>query len=272
MKLKAAVIQLNVGPDIEENLKAAERLIRAASEQGATLIATPENTCRMRDTVEKRLESSFREKDHPAVPFFAQLAAELKITLIIGSLSSIRAEEGRLANRSFLFTKDGKMVATYDKIHLFDVDLANGESYRESDAIRPGDHAVLAEADGLKIGLTVCYDVRFPHLYRGLAQQGAEILSIPAAFAVTTGRAHWEVLLRARAIENGAFVLAPAQTGTHEGGRSTYGHSMIIAPWGDILARIEDNKPGFAIAELDLDLVDKARTEVPSLQHDRYIG
>lgn len=272
MKIKAAIIQLNAGPVIEDNLRAAEALIRAAAKDGATLIATPENTCRMRAKIEDKLATSHLEKDHPAVPFFAKLANELKVTLIIGSISSIKAEEGRLANRSFLFTKGGQMVATYDKIHMFDVDLPNGDRYRESDTNRPGDQAVLAEADGLKIGLTVCYDVRFPDLYRTLAKQGAQILSIPAAFTVPTGQAHWEVLLRARAIENGAFVLAPAQVGTHEGGRATYGHSMIIAPWGEILAEIEDDGPGFACADLDLDQVDKARTAIPALKHDRQIS
>jgi deaminated glutathione amidase len=272
MKIKAAVIQLSVGPVIEDNLRAAEALIRAAAKDGATLIATPENTCCMRAKPEDKIAVSYLEKDHPAIPLFAKLAAELKVTLIIGSLSSIKAQEGRLANRSFLFTKDGQMVATYDKIHMFDVDLPNGDKYRESDTYRSGDQAVLAEADGLKIGMTVCYDLRFPHLYRGLAKQGAQILSIPAAFTVPTGQAHWEVLLRARAIENGAFVLAPAQMGVHEGGRATYGHSMIIAPWGEILAEIQGDGPGFATAELDLDLVDKARTSVPSLKNDRQIG
>lgn len=272
MIVKAAVIQLNAGPVIEDNLRAAEALIRAAAKQGATLIATPENTCRMRAKVEDKLATSFMEEDHPAVPFFAKLAKELKVTLVIGSLSSIKAEEGRLANRSFLFAKDGQVVATYDKIHMFDVDLPNGDKYRESDTNRPGDRAVLAQADGLKIGLSVCYDVRFPHLFRTLAKQGAEILSIPAAFTVPTGQAHWEILLRARAIENGAFVLAAAQTGVHEGGRATWGHSMIIAPWGEVLAQVQGDGPGFACADLDLELVDKARTSIPALTHDRPIN
>lgn len=271
MKVKAAVIQLNAGPVIEDNLRAAEALIRAAAKDGATLIATPENTCRMRAKVEDKLATSFFEPEHPAVPFFAKLAKELKVTLIIGSISSIKVEEGRLANRSFVFTEEGLMAAAYDKIHMFDVDLPNGDKYRESDTNRPGDRCVLAEADGLKIGLSVCYDVRFAHLYRTLAKQDAQILSIPAAFTVPTGQAHWEILLRARAIENGAFVLAAAQGGTHEGGRATYGHSMIIAPWGEILAEIQGDGPGFATAELDLELVDKARTSIPALTHDRLI-
>lgn len=269
--IKAAIVQLNAGPVIEDNLRAAEALIRAAAKDGATLIATPENTCRMRAKVEDKLATSFKAEDHPAIPFFAKLAKDLRVTLIVGSISSIRAEEGKLANRSFVFTKDGNVAATYDKIHMFDVDLPNGDKYRESDTNRPGDQAVLAEADGVKIGLSVCYDVRFAHLYRALAKKGAQILSIPAAFTVPTGQAHWEILLRARAIENGAFVIAAAQTGTHEGGRATYGHSMIVAPWGEILAEIQGDKAGYACAELDLNLVDKARTAIPALTHDRDI-
>lgn len=269
--IKAAIVQLNAGPVIEDNLRAVEALIRAAAKEGATLIATPENTCRMRARVEDKLQSSFTAEEHPAIPFFAKLAKDLGVMLIIGSISSIRAEEDKLANRSFVFEKDGSIAATYDKIHMFDVDLPNGDKYRESDTNRPGDTAVLADVDGLKIGLSVCYDVRFAHLYRALAQKGAQILSIPAAFTVPTGQAHWEVLLRARAIENGAFVIAAAQAGTHEGGRATYGHSMIVAPWGEIIAEIQGDKAGYACAELDLGLVDKARTAIPALQHDRDI-
>lgn len=269
--IKAAIVQLNAGPVIEDNLRAAEALIRAAAKEGATLIATPENTCRMRAKVEDKLATSYPAEEHPAIPFFAKLAKELGVTLIVGSISSIKAEEGKLANRSFVFTKDGNVAATYDKIHMFDVDLPNGDRYRESDTNRPGDCAVLADVDGVKIGLSVCYDVRFAHLYRALAKKGVQILSIPAAFTVPTGQAHWEILLRARAIENGAFVIASAQTGTHEGGRATYGHSMIIAPWGEILAEIQGDKSGYACADLDLALVDQARTSIPALTHDRDI-
>lgn len=272
MKIKAAVIQTNVGPVIEDNLRSVGALIRAAAGEGATLIVTPENTCRMRAKLEDKLAASFEEKDHPAIPFFSALAKELAVTLIVGSISSIRAGEGKLANRSFLFGKDGSVIATYDKIHMFDVDLPNGDKYRESDSNRPGDKVVMAAADGVKIGLSVCYDVRFAPLYRILAKQGAQILSIPAAFTVPTGEAHWEVLLRARAIESGAFVLAAAQTGIHEGGRATYGHSMIISPWGKILAEIQEDRPGYVCAELDLSDVDKAHEAVPSLLHDRVLG
>jgi predicted amidohydrolase len=268
-KIKAAVIQTNAGPVIEDNLHAAEALIRAAVKEGATLIATPENSCRMRAKIEDKLATSFEEKDHPAIPFFAALAKELGVTIIVGSISSIRVEEGKMANRSFLFRKDGSIAATYDKIYMFDVDLPNGDKYRESDTNRAGDKFVMGEADGLKIGMSVCYDIRFPNLYRKLAKQGAEILSIPAAFTVPTGQAHWEVLLRARAIESGAFVLAAAQVGIHEGGRATYGHSMIVAPWGQIIAEIQGDKPGYACADLDLAEVAKARAAIPALLHDK---
>ncbi len=268
MKIKAAIIQTNVGPAIEDNLRDVGALIRAAAGEGATFIATPENTCRMRAKLEDKLATSYQEQDHPAIPYYAALAKELSVTLLIGSVSSIRVEGGKLANRSFLFGKDGNVVATYDKIHMFDVDLPNGDQYRESESNRAGTKIVLAEVDGTKIGMSICYDVRFPALYRTLAQKGAQILTIPAAFTVPTGQAHWEVLLRARAIENGAFVLAPAQVGVHEGGRATYGHSMIISPWGQILAEIQGDRPGYVCAQLDMGDVDKARAAIPSLRHD----
>lgn len=269
MKIKAAVVQLNAKPVIEENLREAEGLIRAAAKDGATLIVTPENTCRMRAKVEDKMATSHEQDEHPAIPFFSSLAKELGVTLIAGSISSIRAGDGKLVNRSFLFKKDGSVAATYDKIHMFDVDLPNGDKYRESDTHRAGDKMVIADLDGTKIGMTICYDMRFAKLYRELAKAGAQIITVPSAFTVPTGQAHWEVLLRARAIETGAFVLAPAQVGTHEGGRATYGHSLIVAPWGQILAEIQGDKPGYAVAELDLDEVSKARTAVPSLTHDR---
>ncbi len=271
MTIRAAIIQLNAKPVIQDNLREAEALIRAAAKDGAKLIVTPENTCRMRASIEDKLATSHAQADHPAIPVFAKLAKELGVTLVVGSLSSIRDGE-KLANRSFLFRKDGSIAATYDKMHMFDVDLPNGDKYRESDTNRAGDKVVMGEADGLKIGMSVCYDVRFPQLYRKLAQQGAEILTVPSAFTVPTGKAHWHVLLRARAIENGAFVMAAAQAGEHEGGRATWGHSMIIDPWGKVLIEIQKDSPGFACADLDLSEVAKARAAIPSLTHDRDIG
>jgi len=269
--IRAAVIQLNSKPVIEDNLREAEALIRAAAKDKAKLIVTPENTCRMRAKLEDKLSMSFEEKDHPAIPVFARLAKELGVTLVLGSLSSVKAGE-KLANRSYLFKKDGSIAGTYDKIHMFDVDLPNGEKYRESDSNRGGDSAKTIEADGMKIGMTVCYDVRFPQLYRKLAKEGAEILTVPSAFTVPTGKAHWHVLLRARAIENGAFVIAPAQAGTHEGGRGTWGHSMIVDPWGKVLVEIQKDNPDFACADLDLSEVAKARAAIPSLTHDKAIN
>lgn len=271
MIIKAAVVQLNAGPVIEDNLRQAEHFIREAARDGATLIATPENTCWMRASLEDKLKTSFPQDEHPAVSFFADLARELKVKLLIGSLASIKIGEGKVANRSFLFGKEGQLITTYDKMHMFDVQLPNGDKYRESDSNQAGDEIVVAETERVKIGLSICYDVRFPQLYRQMARQGAQVLSIPAAFTVPTGQAHWEVLLRARAIENGAFVLAPAQAGTHEGGRATYGHSMIIGPWGQILAQIQGDGTGFASAELDLAEVDKARAAIPAIQHDRFL-
>jgi predicted amidohydrolase len=270
MILKAAIIQLNAKPSIEENMQEAEGLIRAAAAGGARFIATPENTCRMRAKPEDKWASSYEEQGHPAVKFYAGLAKQLGIHLLIGSISSIRVEGEKLANRSYLFGTDGETIATYDKIHMFDVDLPNGDKYRESDTNAPGDRAVVADIDGVRIGMSVCYDVRFPHLYRMLAKEGAQILTIPAAFTVPTGQAHWEVLLRARAIENGAFVVAPAQGGIHEGGRATWGHSMIISPWGEILAQIQGDGAGYAIADLDLEAVSKARGSIPSIANERF--
>lgn len=269
--IRAAIIQLNAKPDLQDNLREAEALIRAAAKDGAKLIVTPENTCRMRAKVEGKLASAYDEADHPAIPLFGKLAKDLGITLVVGSISSIRDGE-KLANRSFLYRKDGTIAATYDKMHMFDVDLPNGDKYRESDTNRAGDKVVMGEADGLKIGMSVCYDVRFPQLYRKLAKQGAEILTVPSAFTVPTGKAHWHVLLRARAIENGAFVIAAAQAGEHEGGRATWGHSMIVDPWGKVLIEIQKDSAGFACADLDLSEVSKARSAIPSLTHDRDIG
>lgn len=266
--MKIALIQLNSGPVIADNMPLTEALIREAGGQGARLIATPENTCRMARNNERRLAESFEEKDHPAIPFYAALAKELSVYLLIGSMSSIRAGD-KLVNRSYLFAPDGTQRASYDKIHLFDVDLDNGERYRESDLIISGMQSVVTDIDGIKTGLSICYDVRFPHLYRALAKQGARIITIPSAFTVPTGRAHWETLLRARAIENGAFVIAPAQGGVHDGDRATYGHSMVIGPWGQVLAEKKDDQPGLLLCDINIDDVATVRAAIPSLTHDR---
>jgi predicted amidohydrolase len=214
-----------------------------------------------------KLQIALSEADDRSLVAFCALAEELRIWLLIGSLA-IKVSDDKTANRSYLVASDGRIAARYDKIHLFDVDLPNGESYRESRTVIAGEQAVTADLPWGRVGLSVCYDLRFPQLYRVLAKGGAEILSVPSAFTETTGRAHWQLLLRARAIENGCFVIAPAQGGKHANGRSTYGHSMIVGPWGEILAEA-GTEPGIIMADIDLDEVAAVRARVPSLQHDR---
>ncbi len=265
--VKFACVQMTAGPEVQPNLETAAALIREAAAGGAKFIATPENTSIIEPNRELALAKSFTQDEHPGLPFFAKLAKELGVWLLIGSMP-IRVEPERLANRSFLIDDQGRLIAQYDKIHLFDVDLPNGEVYRESERIRPGSQAVLAPTPFGPLGMTVCYDLRFPQLYRDLAHAGASIIGIPAAFTVPTGEAHWHVLLRARAIETGAFVLAPAQCGQHAGGRRTYGHSLIVAPWGEILAEAGE-QVGIITAELDFSKVASARAMIPSLRHDR---
>lgn len=265
--VRAAVIQTNAGPELYPNLEAAAALVRQAAEDGAKLITLPENVGRMVQGRARVMEGAFPQDSHPALPFFQDLARETGAWLMTGTLACL-TDDGRAANRCFVIDDQGRILDHYDKIHMFDVDLGGGESYRESATFRPGDRAVTVPTPWGKLGLTVCYDVRFPHLYRALAQAGADLITVPAAFTVPTGRAHWHVLLRARAIETGCFVLAPAQTGMHDGGRGTYGHALIVAPWGEVLADAGD-QPGIAIADLDLSLVAQARSKVPSLRHDR---
>ena len=268
---KASCIQLSVGPDPEENFVETENLVRAAAGEGALFITTPENTCFIDTDKSRKFERAQPSETHPLLPKFSKLAKDLGVWLQAGSLK-IRIEGAdRLANRSHLFSPAGDLVATYDKIHLYDVDLPNGEIQRESSEFTPGDRAVLANLPDFKtkLGMTICYDVRFPHLYRDLARAGAEIFTVPSAFTVPTGQAHWEVMLRARAIESGSFVLAPAQGGNHDGTRVTYGHSMIIDPWGHILAEKPDDTPGIITAEIDLSKVDRARAAIRQLRHDR---
>lgn len=266
--LRAACVQVSAGPEIAPNLAAAGDLARRARTAGAELIAFPENVSLIVQGRDKTLARVKSESEHPGVPFFADLARETGAWILAGSLG-ILLDEGRVANRSFLFDDQGRIVARYDKIHMFDVDLAGGESYRESATFRPGEEAVVAATPWGGLGMTICYDVRFPYLHRALAQAGARIITAPAAFTVPTGRAHWHLLLRARAVETGCFVLAPAQVGTHDEGRQTYGHSLIIAPWGEVLADAGGEETGFVVADLDLSKVDEARGMVPALKHDR---
>jgi deaminated glutathione amidase len=264
---KAACIQLRSSDDVQENIRVTSDFIRAAHARGAQFVATPENTTLMAPDGGAKLASSYDEAHDPALPVFAALAEELGIWLLIGSLA-IKVSDTKTANRQFLIDPKGRATARYSKIHLFDVDLPSGEKYRESNTVAGGDEAVLADTPWGKMGLTICYDMRFPQLYRALAQKGAFLLTAPSAFTETTGKAHWHVLLRARAIENGAFVVAPAQGGTHANGRKTYGHSLIIAPWGEILAEA-GTEPGIILADIDPAAVTDARGRVPNLQHDR---
>ena len=266
--LKVACIQMNGSADIEGNIDKASAYIREAAGKGAQFVATPENTCFMKHPLSQKRDETPKDGEHPGVTKFAALAEDLGITLLIGSIC-VRTDDDKLINRSYLFNAKGKLQETYDKIHLFDANLPNNEVYKESDIITSGDKAVVSRINEHFIaGMTVCYDLRFAYLYRSLAHAGANLMCIPSAFTVPTGKAHWEVLQRARAIETGSFVIAPAQVGMHEGGRRTYGHSLIISPWGKILAQKEEGE-GIVMADLDVAEVGRARTALPSLKHDR---
>ncbi|HUC62547.1 MAG TPA: carbon-nitrogen hydrolase family protein [Alphaproteobacteria bacterium] len=266
-RVKVACIQTNSGPDILPNIEEVERMARSARAAGAELITTPEVFTSVESTDARRLEKALPESKHPAIPRFTALAKELGCWFVMGSLT-IKLAPAKVNNRSYLIDPSGRIVARYNKLHLFDVELKEGEQYKESATVEPGDRAVLAPTPWGPIGLTVCYDLRFPQLYRALAQAGAVMLSIPSAFTKTTGKAHWHVLLRARAIETGAYVLAPAQCGQHAGGRKTYGHSLIVDPWGEVVVD-GGEAPGYVLAELDMDKVATARRMIPSLEHDR---
>jgi predicted amidohydrolase len=264
---RLACVQVNAGNQMTANIEAVARLARAARGDGAEFIAFPECVAMMEMGRDAVLAQARPEETHPALAAFCDLARELKVWLLSGSLS-VRLLGDKVANRSFLINDDGVVQARYDKIHMFDVDLEDGESYRESATYQPGAAAKLAETPWGMLGMTVCYDLRFPHLYRDLAKAGAELLAVPSAFTRPTGESHWEVLLRARAIENAAYVFAPAQCGEHPHGRLTHGHSLIIDPWGEVLADGGD-APGYIIAEIDPAKVGEVRRSLPSLTHDR---
>lgn len=267
-ELTVACVQMRSGKDVAANVASASALIREAAARGATLIGTPEMTSLMDRAPGAVFAASTDEAGDAALAAFRALARELEVTLLIGSLA-IRAEGGKCANRSFLIGPDGAVKARYDKIHMFDVQLNAGNIYRESESYAAGSAAILADVGVAKLGMTVCYDLRFPHLFRDLAKAGAGILAVPAAFTRITGEAHWHILLRARAIETGCFVIAPAQGGRHEDGRETYGHSLIIAPWGEVVAEAAHAEPGVIVATLDLAQVASARGKIPALTHDR---
>lgn len=264
---RAACVQLRTGLDVDANIAAANALIRDAKAKGAHFAATPEMTSLFEAESDALFAKVREQDDDTALKAFRALAEELSLWLLIGSLP-IKVAERQCANRSFLIDPKGAVRATYDKIHMFDVDLPGGEVYRESKNYRPGERAVVANLPWGKLGMSVCYDLRFPHLYRTLAKAGASFLSIPAAFTYTTGQAHWHVLQRARAIETGCFVIAPAQGGKHENGRHTFGHSVIVDPWGNIVAEAGD-APGVIVADIDPNKVAEARSRVPALTHDR---
>jgi predicted amidohydrolase len=266
--VRVAAIQMTSGTQPGPNLDSLEALAVTAAERGATYLLTPEVSIVFAENREGLRAVAGPWDGNPAIARLSLLARRLGVSLHLGSLA-VALPDGRFANRSVLFRKDGAIAATYDKIHLFDATLPGLKNYRESETYAGGDQAVITAAPGFSLGMTICYDVRFPTLHRALAEAGAEVLSVPAAFTVPTGQAHWEVLLRARAIETGCFVIAAAQAGTHQNGRSTYGHSMIIDPWGKILAELDGEGPGIAIADIDLAAVAEARGKVPALSNAR---
>jgi predicted amidohydrolase len=264
---KAACLQVNASNDLEANIQAAIGLACDARAAGADLVLMPENVSMMEWGRRNIVEKAMPEETHKALAAFRELARETRLWLHCGSLA-VRLNGAQVANRTYVLDPEGEVVAKYDKIHMFDVDLGNGEAYRESTTFAPGNATVMVGLPWGKLGLSICYDVRFPHLYRDLAKAGAEFLAVPAAFTRTTGRAHWHVLMRARAIETGCYVFAPAQCGEHVGGRQTFGHSLIVSPWGAVLAD-GGEEPGFVMATIEVAEVAEARRKVPSLTHDR---
>jgi len=265
--MKVACLQINSGGDMGANVTMIDKMVRDAAGQGAQLVALPENAFLMEEPGQKK-RTLYTQAEHPAIASAMQLAEESRCWLLLGSVAVKTDDSGKTVNRSLLINDKGQVAAQYDKIHLFDVELPNGEIYKESAKMLPGQRAVVADMPWAKLGMSICYDVRFPHLYRALAKAGAQILAVPSAFTAVTGEAHWHVLLRARAIENGCFVIAPAQTGTHPGNRRTFGHALIIDPWGTIIADAGSDE-GIIVADLDTAQLDMTRAKIPSLTHDR---
>lgn len=266
--MRVAALQMNSGTAPGPNLDQLERLARDAAGQGATYLLSPEVSVVFAENREGLSAVAGPWEGNPAIARVSALAAELGVHLHLGSLA-VALPDGRFANRSVLFGPDGTIAATYDKIHLFDATLPGLRNYRESETYAGGSEAVIADLGEARLGFTICYDVRFPALHRALAEAGATILAVPAAFTVPTGEAHWQVLLRARAIETGCFVIAAAQAGQHQNGRATYGHSMVIDPWGRVLVELDGEGPGVAVADLDLSAVAEARGKVPALDNAR---
>ena len=264
---RAAAVQMRSGLDVAANVSEAERLVRQAASDGADYVLTPEMTTILDRDRRRLLAAIGPEESDPSLKRFQALAAELGIHLHIGSMA-IRLDGESVANRAFLIGPDGGIMARYDKIHMYDVDLGGGESYRESKLYRPGAAAVVADLPWMRLGLTVCYDLRFAPLFRALAKTGASLIAVPAAFTQTTGEAHWHILLRARAIETGSYVIAAAQGGHHADGRETYGHSLIVDPWGHILAEA-DREPGVILADIDPAMSKMTRERIPVLANER---
>jgi len=269
---KAACVQISSQLDMDANLEAASALVRDAADNGAQMVLLPENVSLMGTNREQALAIAMPEAHHKALPVFTELAREKGVWLMVGSLSVRLDEAGggedMLANRSLLISDQGEVMVRYDKIHMFDVNIEGGESHRESETYRPGAQAVVAATPWGGLGMTICYDLRFPYLYRSLAQAGAHFMSVPSAFTRVSGRAHWHVLLRARAVETGCYIFAPAQCGDHANDRQTYGHSLIIDPWGKILAEAGES-PCVIAADIDPSRVAAVRAMIPSLKHDR---
>ena len=267
MSLRVGLVQFTAGDDPAANCEALLNYVNAAADGGAHFVLTPEVSNIISSSRSRQEKVLHKQEDDPTLKALIALAKARGIHLLIGSLA-LKSGGERFLNRSFLILPTGKVLAHYDKIHMFDVALGNGESYRESAQFQPGNRAVVADTDIGKIGLTICYDLRFPHLHRTLAKAGAQILTAPAAFTVPTGKAHWHTLLKARAIETGCFILAPAMVGQHSPKRATYGHSLVVSPWGEVLAD-GGTKQGVTFATLDLKLVQQARAKIPALSHDR---
>jgi deaminated glutathione amidase len=268
MKVTAAVVQMTSTSDVGRNLDVAERLAGEAAARGARFVGLPENFAYLRSEGEPVPEA--QSLDGPWVERLAALARRLQVTLLLGSLPEKVEGDSRIHNTSVLLGPDGRRLAAYRKIHLFDIDLPGLEHLKESRAVRPGTELVLAETAFGPVGLSICYDLRFPELYRQLARRGARVLAVPSAFTDRTGKDHWELLLRARAVENLAYVFAPAQVGSHGPGRASHGHAMIVDPWGAVLAQVPDGE-GIALAELDFDRQDRLRRELPALSHARLL-
>lgn len=268
MTLRVGLIQTRTPATHAAALAHVAPLVREAAAQGANFIATPEGTNILQRDKQALLPQLMRLEDDFVIQGLRALAAELSVAILVGS-ALVKRQDGKAANRSALISPLGDIVATYDKLHMFDVDLPTGESARESATYEPGDEAVAVHAGQMRLGLTICYDLRFPALYRALAIAGAQVIAVPAAFTRPTGEAHWEILLRARAIETGSFVLAPAQGGFHEDGRGTYGRTLAVGPWGEVLGKLDHDEPGVLVVDLDLEAVDKARTAIPALLNAR---